>query len=61
MKVATFASSVQVSGVRCQVSATEVDPLDGGGSWIGLSFTAGDFQPQPNQGSGLRIHFYWHL
>ena len=29
MKVATLTRSVQVSGVRFQVSATEVDPLDG--------------------------------
>ena len=28
MKVATFTNRVQVSGVGCQVSATEVDPLD---------------------------------
>jgi hypothetical protein len=31
MKVATFTSSVQVSGVGCQVSETEV------GRWIGVA------------------------
>jgi hypothetical protein len=31
MKVASFTSSVQVSGVGCQVSATEVD------RWIGVA------------------------
>jgi len=38
------------SVVSHEVSGTEVDPLDGYRSWIGLSFTAGDLQPQPKQG-----------
>ena len=50
MKVAATSCRSQVSGFRCQVSATEVDPLDGSTSRIGFPFTAGDFQPQPKQG-----------
>ncbi|CAB1076214.1 hypothetical protein D1AOALGA4SA_4010 [Olavius algarvensis Delta 1 endosymbiont] len=30
MKVVTTTCRIVVSGVRCQVSATAVDPLDGG-------------------------------
>jgi hypothetical protein len=56
MKVATFTSSVQVSGVRCQ----QLKSI----RWIGvaqknlLSFTGVDLQSQPNLCSGLRIRFF---
>jgi len=42
---------------RCQVSATEADPLGRSRSWNGLSFTSVDLQLLPNQCSGFRIRF----